>query len=268
MACKRSHVESVKHSKKNKHCELDECISSALSKIKNAAQKKDTKEDVSRVPGLLQEQAAEINMTTELQPQKSTSVEQLTQNASLNQPKVSHYYVESLLTSCNFRQKKRYSVDLEEIRRRCARPECMSLNGLVSYLRKGKSQKSELKDKLQAQGIVPCESTSVSSLCSKLTEGEVEDLVTDLGRLSRRYIKPNYKPHQLTNSDLEDSILKSKQLRKSVSDASLELQKCMVDFDLVTHGMGSKMISLSTKMICHFLKEREMFLSAEHANDK
>ena len=63
---------------------------------------------------------------------------------------------------------------MEEIRRRTALPECMSLNTLTALLRTNKNLKRDLRQQLQEVGVTPGTVTQVTSLCSKLSEGTVQ----------------------------------------------------------------------------------------------
>ena len=60
---------------------------------------------------------------------------------------------------------------MEEIRRRTAPPESMSINTLTALLRTSKNLKRDLR---QEVGVTPGPVTRVTSLCSKLSEGTVQ----------------------------------------------------------------------------------------------
>lgn len=79
---------------------------------------------------------------------------------------------------------QRYNVTAEEIRRRIGPPENMSANSLVAYLRVDKNKKSELKKKIEETvGISPGPTTTVTSLCSKLTEGTLVNVQCNVNTL-------------------------------------------------------------------------------------
>ncbi|KAL0968518.1 hypothetical protein UPYG_G00267920 [Umbra pygmaea] len=82
----------------------------------------------------------------------------------------------------------RYFVSKEELRRRCSPPESFSANSIVAYVRKAKSKKQEIEQKLKESAVQPSKRTKVTSLCSKLTEGECVDLAEDIGHLATRTI--------------------------------------------------------------------------------
>ena len=69
---------------------------------------------------------------------------------------------------------QRYQITVEEIRRRTAPPESMSLNTLTALLRTNKNLKRDLRQQLQEVGVTPGTVTQVTSLCSKLSEGTVQ----------------------------------------------------------------------------------------------
>ncbi|KAL7889574.1 hypothetical protein AOLI_G00018320 [Acnodon oligacanthus] len=76
-----------------------------------------------------------------------------------------------LLKSSNLREKRRYRVSLEEVKRRIGPSEFLSLNGLISYLWTVKSNKESLKRELAVVGIIPPPVTRLTSMCSNLPEG-------------------------------------------------------------------------------------------------
>ncbi|XP_056293255.1 uncharacterized protein LOC130208251 isoform X3 [Pseudoliparis swirei] len=82
--------------------------------------------------------------------------------------------VHSLLRTCSGHRSKRYQITVEEIRRRTAPPESMSINTLTALLRTDNNLKRDLREQLQEVGVTPGTVTKVTSLCSKLSEGTVQ----------------------------------------------------------------------------------------------
>ncbi|KAK6484858.1 hypothetical protein HHUSO_G12724, partial [Huso huso] len=79
---------------------------------------------------------------------------------------------------------QRYKVTAEEIRKRIGPPENMSTNSLVAYLRIDKNKKGELKRKIEETvGVSTGPTTSVTSLCSKLTEGKLVNVHCNVNTL-------------------------------------------------------------------------------------
>ncbi|XP_049318911.1 uncharacterized protein LOC125780583 [Astyanax mexicanus] len=91
--------------------------------------------------------------------------------------------VEAILPLGFGHRKKRYSVTVEELKRRVGPPEGMSLASCVAYLRMDKNKKASLKTELDNVGVCPRPVTTLTSMCSKLTEGEVVDLSQSLSHL-------------------------------------------------------------------------------------
>ena len=85
--------------------------------------------------------------------------------------------VETLKPSLNVTLKlylQIYLVTVEEIRRRTAPSESMSVNTLTALLRTNKNLKKDLRQQLQGVGVTLAPVTRVTSLCSKLSEGTVQ----------------------------------------------------------------------------------------------
>ncbi|KAG9262253.1 transcription factor AP-2-alpha-like isoform X1, partial [Astyanax mexicanus] len=146
--------------------------------------------------------------------------------------------VESLLKSSNFREKRRYRVSLDEIQRRIGPPEFLSLNGLVSYLRTAKSNKDSLKGELEAAGIIPPPVTRLTSMCSKLTEDEADDLAVDLGKLASRHIDfQSAAETQQSSQDKATDLLKAKSVQEFLGQTKNVLAPFMSRYNTVTHGL-------------------------------
>ncbi|XP_036415889.1 transcription factor AP-2-delta-like [Colossoma macropomum] len=160
------------------------------------------------------------------------------------------FVVESLLKSCNFREKRRYHVSLEEIKRRVGPPEFMSLNALVSYLRTAKSNKKSLRKELIDLGVVPPQVTRLTSLCSKLTEDEAQDLAVDLGKLASRHIDfKSATEHQISFEDTATELTRAKSFREFLEQTKKALAPFMNRYDTVTHGLGPKTFDVSVQII-------------------
>ncbi|KAI4874053.1 hypothetical protein NFI96_010755, partial [Prochilodus magdalenae] len=159
------------------------------------------------------------------------------------------FLVESLLKSCNFKEKRRYQVGLEEIKRRIGPPEFMSLNALVSYLRTSKSNKESLKKELTNLGVVPPISTRLTSLCSKLTEDEAQDLAMDLGKLARHIDFKSAAEPQRSSENKTTELMRAKSFWEFLKKSQKALTPCMDRYDTVTHGLGPKTFDVALQII-------------------
>ncbi|TNN31942.1 hypothetical protein EYF80_057898 [Liparis tanakae] len=65
----------------------------------------------------------------------------------------------------------------------------MSINTLTALLRSDTHLKRDLRQQLQEVGVTPGTVTKVTSLCSKLSEGEAKDLCSSVGALAARSIE-------------------------------------------------------------------------------
>ncbi|XP_049329577.1 transcription factor AP-2-alpha isoform X2 [Astyanax mexicanus] len=163
------------------------------------------------------------------------------------------FMVESLLKSSNFREKRRYRVSLDEIQRRIGPPEFLSLNGLVSYLRTAKSNKDSLKGELEAAGIIPPPVTRLTSMCSKLTEDEADDLAVDLGKLASRHIDfQSAAETQQSSQDKATDLLKAKEFLGQTKNV---LAPFMSRYNTVTHGLGPKTFEVSVQILEAYLRQ-------------
>ncbi|XP_049329580.1 transcription factor AP-2-alpha isoform X5 [Astyanax mexicanus] len=166
------------------------------------------------------------------------------------------FMVESLLKSSNFREKRRYRVSLDEIQRRIGPPEFLSLNGLVSYLRTAKSNKDSLKGELEAAGIIPPPVTRLTSMCSKLTEDEADDLAVDLGKLASRHIDfQSAAETQQSSQDKATDLLKAKSVQEFLGQTKNVLAPFMSRYNTVTHGLGPKTFEVSVQILEAYLRQ-------------
>ncbi|XP_022538421.1 transcription factor AP-2-alpha [Astyanax mexicanus] len=166
------------------------------------------------------------------------------------------FMVESLLKSCNFRQKLRYNVSVEELKRRVGPPEFMSINGLVSHLRTSQSNKVSLRKVLTDVGVVPSQSTRLTSLCSKLTEDEAADLATDLEKLACNFIDFKMAAEARRSSgDKTTELSRTKAFREFLAQTKKALIPFMSWYDTVTHGLGPKAFGITVQIMDTYLNQ-------------
>ncbi|KAG9260511.1 transcription factor AP-2-alpha-like isoform X1 [Astyanax mexicanus] len=157
------------------------------------------------------------------------------------------FMVESLLKSCNFRQKLRYNVSVEEL---------MSINGLVSHLRTSQSNKVSLRKVLTDVGVVPSQSTRLTSLCSKLTEDEAADLATDLEKLACNFIDFKMAAEARRSSgDKTTELSRTKAFREFLAQTKKALIPFMSWYDTVTHGLGPKAFGITVQIMDTYLNQ-------------
>ncbi|XP_051512011.1 uncharacterized protein LOC127416615 [Myxocyprinus asiaticus] len=156
--------------------------------------------------------------------------------------------VESILPlSCGLR-KRRYPVTIEEVKRRVGPPENMSITSLVAYLREDKNKKETVRQDLQRAGIHPWPTTTVSSLCSRVTEGEAADLGRSIGKLAATTI-PFDDITVMDRQHADTSIEKLYEFREMLQSTVTAVKAQSEDFNLATHGLGLGLLDVYTNII-------------------
>ncbi|XP_051569484.1 transcription factor AP-2-delta-like isoform X1 [Myxocyprinus asiaticus] len=158
--------------------------------------------------------------------------------------------VESILPLSCGHKKRRYPVTVEEVKRRVGPPENMSLNSLVAYLRVDKTKNVTLKQDLQDAGIDPAPKTSVTSLCSRVTEGEAADLTLSIGKLAVSTIPfDDITIVALDHQYPDISIGRLYEFREMLQSLVTAVKAHSGDFDLATHGMGFGLLDVYTGIL-------------------
>ncbi|XP_051580291.1 uncharacterized protein LOC127456039 [Myxocyprinus asiaticus] len=156
--------------------------------------------------------------------------------------------VESILPlSCGLR-KRRYPVSIGEVKRRVGPPENMSLASLVAYLREDKNKKDTLRQDFQKTGIHLWPTTTVTSLCSRVTEGEAADLGRSIGKLAATTIP--FDDISVVDHQHEDiSIKKLCEFKEMLHSTVTAVKAQSLDFNLATHGLGLGLLDVYTNII-------------------
>ncbi|KAK7168524.1 hypothetical protein R3I93_004745 [Phoxinus phoxinus] len=129
-----------------------------------------------------------------------------------------------------------------------APPEMMSVNTLTSLLRINKNEKKNLKEELKKVGVVPGPVTQVTSLCTRLTEGEAKDLCQSVGVLAAKGIKFEAVTMPMT-TDLIVAIGKATELKYQLQHLAEEVQRNGQDFHNLSHGLGPGMVNVVVEIL-------------------
>ncbi|XP_049334031.1 uncharacterized protein LOC125801397 isoform X2 [Astyanax mexicanus] len=151
--------------------------------------------------------------------------------------------VEAILPLGFGHRKKRYSVTVEELKRRVGPPEGMSLASCVAYLRMDKNKKASLKTELDNVGVCPRPVTTLTSMCSKLTEGEVVDLSQSLSHLVATQV-PFSKVKLLEERDTDVALGHLALFKEMIKTASEGIKAEAGMFNLATHGLGFSLLHI------------------------
>ncbi|KAM7370521.1 hypothetical protein PAMP_010058 [Pampus punctatissimus] len=167
---------------------------------------------------------------------------------------------------------RKYLISYDEIKRRLQAPEKMSLRSLAAYTRvsRGPASKKTLLESLNALGLTPSTTTSVSSSFSKLTEGDTRALCDDMKDFSHDYIDYSNMAKQLIpETNTVQHWSKIIETKNHLED----MRKCFKDpinsgaFDNVTHGLGLGMLDVALDMIITVIEQQIRILSGAAASD-
>ncbi|KAM7381284.1 hypothetical protein PAMA_012230 [Pampus argenteus] len=167
---------------------------------------------------------------------------------------------------------RKFLISYDEIKRRLQAPEKMSLRSLAAYTRvsRGPASKKTLLESLNALGLTPSTTTSVSSSFSKLTEGDTRALCDDMKDFSHDYIDYSNMAKQLIpETNTVQHWSKIIETKNHLED----MRKCFKDpvnsgaFDNVTHGLGLGMLDVALDMIITVIEQQIRILSGAAASD-
>ncbi|XP_056285027.1 uncharacterized protein LOC130203148 isoform X1 [Pseudoliparis swirei] len=118
----------------------------------------------------------------------------------------------------------------------------MSINTLTALLRTDKNLKRDLREQLQEVGVTPGTVTKVTSLCSKLSEGEAKDLCSSVGALAARSIEFK-EVAMLPASDPTVATGRATEFKQQLQHLANQVRS-NDQFDLLTHTLGPGMVEV------------------------
>ncbi|XP_072249666.1 transcription factor aptf-2 [Leuresthes tenuis] len=147
--------------------------------------------------------------------------------------------VEAILPLSFGHRKKRYSITVEELRRRVGPPEGMSVASCVALLRSDKKKKEEIQEELESAGVKPRAVTTLTSMCSRLSEGEARDLGENIGELATRLIPfKNIKLLLEEDADINVTLGHLALFKSMIKTGCESLQAQAAKFNTASHGLG------------------------------
>ncbi|XP_062393560.1 mitotic spindle assembly checkpoint protein MAD1-like isoform X2 [Sardina pilchardus] len=153
----------------------------------------------------------------------------------------------SLLRTCSGHRLVRYPITVEELRRRTSPPESMSLHTVTALLRTNKNLKRELRQQLREMGVTPSPATRVTSLCSKLSEGEAKDLCSSLWEMAARGIDFD-DISMLPASSLTMATGRAVEFKEQLQHLATQIAQSN-DFTLLTHNLGPGMVQVVAEIM-------------------
>ncbi|KAL7836485.1 hypothetical protein AOLI_G00277690 [Acnodon oligacanthus] len=123
----------------------------------------------------------------------------------------------------------------------------MSLASCVAYLRMDKNKKATVKAVLDSVGVSPRPVTTLTSMCSKLTEGEAADLSQSLGHLVATHV-PFNKVKLLEERDTNVALGHLALFKEMMTTVRESIKAEAGMFNLATHGLGFSLLDVFEKL--------------------